>query len=106
MPNAPQKALGAHRRRRRGGGMVRVEVQVPAIDAPILRDLAAILRGKSDVAQATRNQFRSVVAKPRADSVFDIFGSDLPDAYFDGVFEQRRQRDTPRAGNARWTRSE
>ena len=76
--------------------MVRVEVQVPAIDAAILRDIATILRGNSDAAQAMRNQLRSVVAKPRADSVFDIFGSDLPDAYFDGVFEQNRQRDTPR----------
>ena len=76
--------------------MVRVEVQVPAIDAPIFRDLAAILRGQSDAAQAMRNQLRSVVAKPRADSVFDIFGSDLPDEYFEGVFNQIRQRDTPR----------
>jgi hypothetical protein len=76
--------------------MVRIEVQVPAIDAAILRDVAAILRGKADAAQAMRNQLRSVVAKPRVDSVFDIFGSDLPDAYFDGVFEQGRQADTPR----------
>jgi hypothetical protein len=96
MPNAQQKALSAHRRRRRDGGMVRVEVQVPAIDAGILRDLAAILRGKSDAAQAMRNQLRSVVAKPRAESVFDIFGADLPDAYFDGVFDQSRHGDTPR----------
>ena len=97
MTNTQQKALNAHRRRRREGGMVRVEVQVPAIDAATLRDLAAILRSNSDAAQAMRNQLRSVVAKPRADTVFDIFGSDLPDAYFDGVFEQSRQRDMPRA---------
>jgi hypothetical protein len=96
MPNAQQKALKAHRRRRRDGGMVRVEVQVPAVDAGILRDLAAILRGKSDAAQAMRNQLRSVVAKPRLNTVFDIFGSDLPDAYFDGVFEQIRRGDLPR----------
>ena len=96
MSNAQQKALNAHRRRRRDGGMVRVEVQVPAIDAAILRELAAILRGKADAAQAMRNQLRSVVAKPRVDTVFDIFGSDLPDEYFDGVFEQGRQADMPR----------
>ncbi len=96
MPNAQQKALSAHRRRRRDGGMVRVEVQVPAIDAAILRDVAAVLRGNSDAAQAMRNQLRSVIAKPRVDSVFDIFGSDLPDAYFDGVFEQTRRGDLPR----------
>ena len=43
-----------------------------------------------------RNQLRSVVAKPRLDTVFDIFGSDLPDAYFDGVFNQCRKGDKPR----------
>jgi len=96
MPNAQQKALSAYRRRRRDGGMVRVEVQVPAIDAVILRDVAAILRSKSDAAQAVRNQLRSVVAKPCVDSIFDIFGADLPDAYFEGVFDQNRQGDTPR----------
>jgi hypothetical protein len=96
MPNAQQNALNAHRRRRRDGGMVRVEVQVPAIDAAILRDVAAILRGNSDTAQTVRNQLRSVVAKPRVESVFGIFGSDLPDRYFDGVFDQCRQADPPR----------
>jgi len=30
------------------------------------------------------------------DSIFDIFGADLPDAYFEGVFDQNRQGDTPR----------
>lgn len=96
MSNAQQKALSAHRRRRRDGGMVRVEVQVPAIDAGMLRDLAAVLRGNSEAAQAMRNQLRSVVARPRLDTVFDIFGSDLPDAYFEGVFDQSRQADTLR----------
>jgi hypothetical protein len=96
MPNAQQRALTAHRRRRRDRGIVRVEVQVPAVDAAVLRDVAAILRSKSDAAQAVRNQLRAVVAKPRAETVFDIFGSDLSDAYFEGVFDQPRQRDTAR----------
>jgi hypothetical protein len=96
MPTAQQKTLNAQRRRRRDGGMVRVEVQVPEIDAGMLRELAAILRGKSDAAQAMRSQLRSVVAKSRAESVFDIFGSDLSDGYFEGVFEQMRRGDTPR----------
>jgi hypothetical protein len=93
MTNAQQKALSAHRRRRRDGGMVRVEVQVPAIDAGILRDIAAILRGKTDAAKAMRNQLRLVVARTRVATVFDIFGSDLPEAYFDGVFEHNRPFD-------------
>lgn len=96
MSSAQRKALTTHRRRRRDGGVIRVEVQVPAIDAGILRELAAILRGKSDAAQAMRNQLRSVVAKPRVASVFEIFGSDLPDDCFVGVFDQSHRGDTPR----------
>jgi hypothetical protein len=94
--NAQKKALANHRRRRKNNGMVRVEVQVPAIDAGIVRGVAAILRSQSDAAQTMRNQLRAVVLKPRVDNVFDIFGSDLPDAYFDGVFDQRRKDDAPR----------
>jgi hypothetical protein len=96
MPNAQQKALSAHRRRRRDSGLVRVEVQVPAIDAGILREVAAALRSQPDAAQAMRNQLRSAVSQRRVETVFDIFGSDLPDAAFDGVFELRRQADTGR----------
>jgi hypothetical protein len=96
MPNVQQKALSARRQCYRNGGIVRVEVQVPAADAKLLRDLAAILRSKSGAAEAMRNRLRSVVVKPRVDTVFDIFGSDLPDAYFEDVFEQSRHGDTPR----------
>lgn len=96
MSNAQREALTTHRRRRRDSGVVRVEVQVPAIDAALLRDLATVLRGKPAVAQALRDQLRGIVAGPRASSVFDIFGSELPDAYFDGVFEHDRRGDMPR----------
>lgn len=96
MSNSQRKALSTHRQRRRNGGMVRVEVQIPAIDAQIVRDLAAVLRGNSEAAQAMRVQLRSVVAKPRTASALEIFGSDLPDACFEGVFEQARRNDMPR----------
>jgi hypothetical protein len=94
--NRQRKALNTNRSRSRNRGVVRVEVQVPAVDVQIVHDLAAILRGEPDVAQAMRVQLRSVVAKPRTASIFGIFGSDLPDAYFEGVFEQGCRRDPPR----------
>jgi hypothetical protein len=94
--NAQREALTTHRRRRRASGVVRVEVQVPAVDAAIVRDLAAILRGEATAAQAIRSQLRAIVSQPRAAAVFDIFGSDLPDSYFDGVFEHDRHGDPPR----------
>lgn len=96
MSNAPRKTLNTHRRRHRDGGMVRVEVRVLAIDTQILRDLAAVLCGNPGAVQAMRVQLRSFVAKPRTASIFEIFGSDLPDACFQGVFEQGRRSDPPR----------
>ena len=76
--------------------MVRVEVQVPAVDAPMLRDVAAVLRGTPDAAQAMRDRLRSVIPQPHAKSLFDAFGSDLPDEYFEGVFDSLRDKDTGR----------
>lgn len=96
MSNAQREALTTHRRRRRDSGVVRVEVQVPAIDAALVRDLASVLRGEPEAAQALRVQLRAAVGAPRASAVFDIFGSDLPDSYFDGVFDHDRRGDTPR----------
>ena len=96
MSDAQRKALTDHRTRRRKAGLVRVEVQAPATDAPILRDLAAVLRGDADRARAVRDQLQSIIAKSPATSALDIFGSDLPDAYFEGVFESARRADPPR----------
>jgi hypothetical protein len=93
---AQKDALTAHRQRRRDSGLARVEVQVPAIDAALIRDVAAVLREPSPAASALREQMRVMIAPPRASAVFDIFGSDLPDSYFDGVFEKDRHRDQPR----------
>jgi hypothetical protein len=72
MSNAQGKALATHHRRRRDSGVVRVEVQVPAIDAALVRDLAAVPRGKPQAAQAPRARLRTAIAVPRASAVFDI----------------------------------
>jgi hypothetical protein len=96
MSTAQREALATHRRRRRDSGVVRVEVQVPAIDAALVRDLAAVLRGEPEAAQTLRAQLRAAIAVPRTSAIFDIFGSDLPDSYFDGVFEHDRRGDMPR----------
>ncbi len=86
MSKAHRKTLNTHRRLRRDDSVVRVAVRVPAINAQIVRDLAAVLRENAELAPALRLQLRSVVVKPRAATVFGIFGSDLQDAYFEGVF--------------------
>ena len=96
MSQAQQKALAGHRRRRRDSGVVRVEVQVPSTDATLLRDLAATLRGDALVARDVRAKVRTAIGKPEEKSALDVFGSDLPDEYFEGVFDQRRAGDFPR----------
>ena len=96
MSNARHKNPPGHRRRPRDSGVVRVAVQVPAIDAALLRGLAAVLRGDAMAAGAVRAQLLSVVTGSGTANVLDMFGSDLPDVYFDGVFDHDRHEDVPR----------
>jgi hypothetical protein len=96
MSNAQRKTLSVHRSRRRDAAMVRVQVQVLAMDAQIIRDIASVFRGDSEAAEALRVQLRSVAVEPRNASAFEIFGSDLPDAYFEGVLGYGRCSDTRR----------
>ena len=97
MSNVHKKALTAHRRRR-DRTVIRVEVQIPAADAGLMRKLATILRGNALRAQGVRDRLLAAVARSPAASVFDIFGSDLSDGHFDGVFEERRHGDLARTG--------
>jgi aspartate aminotransferase-like enzyme len=48
MSNAKRKSLATRRRRRRDSGIVRVEVEVPAGDAGMLRDVAVLMGGAAD----------------------------------------------------------
>jgi hypothetical protein len=96
MSTAQKNALANHRRRRRCGGVVRVEIQAPAIDAPVLREIAAVLRKSTPDAQELRAKLRAMIAQSAGASVFDTFGSDLPDDYFEGVFDHPRRPDLAR----------
>lgn len=96
MSAARRAALAHHRSRLKDAGIVRIELQAPAVDAPILRELAAALRDRRDDAGTLREQLRSIVAGPQTGTAFDLFGSDLPDSYFTGVFEHERKRDATR----------
>ncbi len=76
--DARSKALKAHRARLKTRGMKRLEVSVPAHEAPVIRRVAAILRGQS--AKATR--LRQVVGlSPEAGrpaSAADLFAMTTP----------------------------
>jgi hypothetical protein len=77
-----RKATRTHRRRAAARGLVRVEVQAPKKDAGLIRALAETLRGKTKEAETLRSALTKAV----------IFGSELPDDAFAGVFDQPRQR--------------
>ena len=87
-----RKATRTHRRRAAARGLVRVEVQAPRKDAGLIRALAETLRGGAEKAEALRSTLAKAVMNPKAGTAFDIFGSELPDEVFTGVFDQPRQR--------------
>jgi hypothetical protein len=87
-----RKATATHRRRAVARGLVRVEVQAPQRDVALIRALARSLRGESQKAKAIRSTLENILVDPGLKSAFDVFGSDLPDEAFTGVFDQPRQR--------------
>jgi hypothetical protein len=90
-----RKASNANRRRAALRGLVRVEVQAPKSDAVLIKALAETLRSNTPKARELRASLQQAFADPDMKNAFDIFGSDLPDEAFDGVF------DAPRATGSR-----
>ena len=88
-----RKAIRTHRRRAAARGLVRVEVQAPKRDASLIRALAETLRGSAEKAEALRSALAQALTHSEVKTAFDIFGSELSDEAFSGVFEQPRQRD-------------
>jgi hypothetical protein len=88
-----RRATRTHRRRAAARGLVRVEVQAHKQDADLIRALAETLRTKPQQAAALRSALASKLIHPEIKTAFDVFGSELPDEAFTGVFDQLRQRD-------------
>jgi hypothetical protein len=86
-----RKATRMHRRRSTARGLVRVEVQAPKRDAGLIRALAKTLRGRAARAEELRSLLATALMHPEVKTAFDIFGSELPDEAFAGVFDQPRQ---------------
>jgi hypothetical protein len=70
---------------------VRVEVQAPKSDAGLIRAVAETLRGSAAKAEPLRSMLVAALMHPEVKTAFDIFGSQLPDEAFTGVFDQPRQ---------------
>lgn len=86
-----RKASRAHRRRAAARGLVRVEVQALRSDAGLIRELAAALRKGPERAQSLRAVLQHALNDPQIRTAFDVFGSDLADETFAGVFDQTRE---------------
>lgn len=86
-----RKASRTHRRRAAARGLVRVEVQAPKQDASLIRALAETLRGRDEKAEAVPSTLGKALVHPDVKTAFDVFGSDLPDEAFAGVFGRLRR---------------
>jgi hypothetical protein len=86
-----RKASNAHRQRTKAKGMARLEVQVSSNDITLLREVAQILRGEPEQARKLRDAISAALPKIVQRNALDVFGSDLPDEVFEGVFDEPRQ---------------
>ena len=89
---AQRNATKMHRRRAAARGLMRLEVQARKRDADLIRGLAETLRSESKKAKTLRSTLVQSLVHPEIRTAFDVFGSDLPDEVFAGVFEQSRQK--------------
>jgi hypothetical protein len=89
---AQRNATKMHRRRAAARGFVRLEVQARQRDADLIRALAETLRSESEKAKTLRSTLIRSLVHPEIRTAFDVFGSDLSDEVFAGVFEQSRQK--------------
>lgn len=99
--DAKAKALKAHRARLKRRGMKRLEVSVPAREAPAIRRAASILRGQSGEAARLR-QILGFPGHPA--SALDLFAMTTPlsaagEALWDEIMEQVRRDRKKRALN-------
>jgi hypothetical protein len=58
----------------------------------LIRALAETLRSEPEKAKALRSTLEKALIEPEVKTAFDVFGSDLPDEAFAGVFDQPRPR--------------
>lgn len=106
--DARNKALKAHRARLKRRGMKRLEVSVPAREAPVIRRAAAALREQSGDAARLRQVLRQVLGFAREPgrpaSALDVFAMTPPlspagEALWDEAMAQVRRGRKDRALN-------
>lgn len=94
MKTPRRSAVNTHRRQQKAKGLVRVEVQAPASDAALIREVAAELRSGTRRAAEVRSLLRRSLRPRKSLRELLALGATLPDADFDAVLD--RQRDLGR----------
>lgn len=92
MKKSARRSLTSHRRQQKARGLVRVEVQAPASDAGLIREVAAELRSGTRRAAEVRSLLRRSL-HPRK-SLRELLAMDLavPDEAFDEAVARPRDR--------------
>jgi formylmethanofuran dehydrogenase subunit E len=90
---AQKKAAAEHRRRTRAHGLVRVESQVPAQDAALVREVAKALRTARE--EELRARLREALAPTMGQSLADLFRNmsvDVSGPEYDEAFDIPRDQ--------------
>jgi hypothetical protein len=105
---AQRRATRRYRERRRKGGLTRLEIQVPAADAQLIRKVASLLRDQADEAARLRRHL-GFEDDANARNALDIFAmpeparADAEAIWEDAMAKVRRDRADPRLNRARKT---
>ena len=91
MSHAQQEAVRTHRQRMKCRGVTRVELQTPREDAPLLREIARVLRGDPEQAARVRAQLARAIHPEPGPGLKQLLAA----APLEGI-ELTRQRDAGR----------
>jgi hypothetical protein len=90
MKRAQRNAVRSHRRQQKAKGLVRVEVQAPATDAALIREVAAELRSGSRRAAEVRSLLRRSLRPEK--NLLQLLALDLPDDVVDRALARPKDR--------------
>ena len=82
--------MSSHRRHQKAKGLVRVEVQAPAADTALIREVAAALRTGARRAAQVRSLLRRSLRPQK--SLLELLALDLPDDVMDEALARPKVR--------------
>ena len=90
MTKTQRRAVSNHRKHQKAKGLIRVEVQEPASDVALIREVAATLRSGSRRASEVRSLLRASLRPTK--SLMEALALDLPDDVLDAALARPQDR--------------